>query len=415
MSTFDSSNDLSQKRGVLPINGDTAAILQLPDSDKKILAINLGSLYCVARVNTELELDLSFGPDGNGYIEDSFGDFGFPAAATVSLQGDKLLIVGAYFDFFTSIDHLALARYDLQGNVDTTFGDNGKVVVTLPEAGRRRLQGRLRSGSNLQICRDPIVQADGKILFFLLEVSDADPAGRAFLIRLTADGDLDDTFNGRGFQHVTFGGYEINPSGVQLQDDQRILVYGGIQAGTQGTSTQNAVIARYDDQGGLDTTFNSTGFVTEGREGQVSRFTALLIDANKRIVATGDDGNELLMVRRLENGGIDPSFNKGLPAVIQLPVAVEILPTLQVQRGALVLAGTCYQRGTTTFRGLLLRLLPEGELDTSFADGQGFLVAEPASQWFALAIESDDQIVTAGYVYDQNYRAWIQRVGIEGR
>lgn len=414
MTTVTAPRSKTRADGMLPIDGDIVSILQLPESTKKILAINQGYEYCVARVDDQLNLDPSFGPNGTGFLEDTFSQdsFGFPALATVSRQGDKLLVVGAFFDLMTSLDCLALARYDSEGNVDSSFGDNGKVIVNLPHASRRRRQTGVQRAPGVQICRDPVVQADGKIVFFFLEVSDVYRDGRAFLIRLTAEGDLDSSFNAQGFTHVTFGEDELNPKGVWVQADQKLLVYGGTQPDAGGTST--AIIGRFNSDGSLDRTFNATGYVAVGTVGVVSRFTSLLIDAQQRIVAIGNDDDYLLMTRRLANGQADGDFNGGAPLVLDLPMAVQALPGLLEQDGALLVAGTCSTVDGREDRGVLLRLLPTGELDGRFADGAGYRMAEQESEWLDLAIEPDGKIVTAGYAYEQGYVAWIQRVGKDG-
>jgi uncharacterized delta-60 repeat protein len=257
-----------------------------------------------------------------------------------------------------------------------------------------------------------VVQADGKIVFFFLEVSDEYRDGRAFLIRLTAEGDLDPSFNAQGFTHVTFGEDELNPKGVWVQADQKLLVYGGTQPDAGGTST--AIIGRFNSDGSLDRTFNATGYVAVGTVGVVSRFTSLLIDAQQRIVAIGNDDDYLLMTRRLANGQADGDFNGGAPLVLDLPMAVQALPGLLEQDGALLVAGTCSTVDGREDRGVLLRLLPTGELDSRFADGAGYRMAEQESEWLDLAIEPDGKIVTAGYAYEQGYVAWIQRVGKDG-
>jgi uncharacterized delta-60 repeat protein len=407
-----SRSTLAREGGLLPIDGDIVSVLQLPDSDKKVLGINLGFEYCLAHVDGQLDLDPSFGPEGTGYLEDTFSDerFGFPAVATVALQGDKLLVIGAYFDLMESLDCLALARYDMDGQVDASFGENGKVIVDLPHSAQRRRRAGVQRAPGVQICRDPVVQADGKILFFFLEVSDEYRDGRAFLIRLTADGELDASFNAQGFVHVAFGDAEINPKGVWVQDDRKLLVYGGTQPDATGTST--ALIGRFNSDGSLDDSFNGTGFVAVGTDGVVSRFTALLIDGEERIVAIGNDDDQLLMSRRLADGQPDIGFNNGSPLLVELPVAVEQLPGLQLQEGALLVAGTCEDAGEQ--RGLLLRLWPDGTLDPTFAEGAGMRIAERESQWLDLAIEPDGQIITAGYAHDRGYIAWIQRLGVDG-
>lgn len=399
---------------VLPIEGDIASILQLPDSQQKVLAVNSGTEFTLARINADLSLDTSFGPDGTGYLEDNFSDFGFGYAASVSLQGDKLLVVGGFFSFMDSLDYLALARYDMEGNLDTGFGDNGKIIVALPHH-----QGRARSLSRsaqrtpaIRMDHDPQVQADGKIVFFFLDIPPENRDGHAYLIRLTADGELDTSLDGQGIVHVTYQGSEINPRGVCVQQDQKMVVFGGTQRDGNGNTT--ALIGRFNDDGSLDESFAEDGFMALGSAGVRSRFTALLIDAQEHIVAIGNAGDQLLMARLSPEGIPDYAFNAGQARRIDLPVAVEELFALQQQGDALVVAGSCVVPDRNHLSGVLLRLCADGTLDSSFADGAGYHAADQRSEYLDVVIEEDGKLLVGGYAYDRGYVAWLQRFGVNG-
>lgn len=402
------------KAGLLPIDGDIVSILPMPNSGSKLLAINRGFEYCVARVDADLQLDARFGPDGTGFFNDTFSQeaFGFPAAASLELADGKLLLIGAFFDLVESLDSLALARYDPQGNPDAEFGDNGKIIVALPHHTGRRRHLSMQRAPAVQICRAPMIQADGSIVFFFLEVSDEHRDGRAFLIRLTAAGQLDTSFNGTGFAHVTYDGVEINPKGAWLQDDNKLLVYGGTQPDSTGHST--AIIGRFSADGSVDESFGAHGFVAMGTEGVVSRFTALLMDDQQCVVAIGNDDDRLLFTRLSADGTPDITLNRGQAQQLDLPIAVDRISGLKLQSGALVAIGTGYVPGNDDPQGLLLRLCENGTLDRTFAAGAGYRVAGRRSEYLDMEIESDGQIIVGGYAYDAGYVALLQRVPANG-
>ncbi|MDE1163921.1 MAG: hypothetical protein PW845_00720 [Pseudomonas sp.] len=394
------------------LDGEVVALLALPDG-KLMLGINLDGSFCIARLTADLQLDTSF--QEVGYFEDDFNDhaFGFAAVTHLALRGETLLVTAAQFDFFDWIDRPALASYTLEGEPDLSFGDHGKVVVELPDSTGKN---RKRLRSSLTPVGSPQTLDDGKILLFFLEVRDTNPDGSALLIRLNANGSLDDSLNGSGVVHVTFNERGVNPKGV-LTQGQKLLVFGGTQP---VDSTGYALIARYDASGHLDTSFNDSGFVAVGIEGQVARFNSLLIDEDDTLVAVGNQGAQVLMAKRLPEGATDPDFNGGTALAFALPELdgegfdVDQLYAMRAHNRSLVVAGTGSLRsGPFQRKGVLLRLLPNGQLDGTFAGGHGYRIADIRSEYYDLLIEPQ-AIVTAGYYVDDAYHAWVQRFGIDG-
>ena len=93
------------------------------------------------RFNDDGTLDSTFSADGKVTT-----DFGSPedAATSVVLDGNKIVVAGR------SSGHFAVARYNNDGNLDTTFDDDGKVSndfggtaqgVAIDEVGRIVLAG----------------------------------------------------------------------------------------------------------------------------------------------------------------------------------------------------------------------------------------------------------------------------------
>src|SRR6266536_6144139 len=93
-------------------------------SDGKILAAGLSGAgdFALARYNADGSLDPSFGSGGK--VTTDFG--GFDLALGVALQSDGKIVAagqgGSSFDF-------ALARYNADGSLDTSFGSGGKVTT----------------------------------------------------------------------------------------------------------------------------------------------------------------------------------------------------------------------------------------------------------------------------------------------
>ena len=138
---------------------------------------------------------------------------GTPDAATgVALQGDgKIVAVGHAGDF--PDDDFALARYNPNGSLDTSFSDDGK--------------RRTNFGGGDDAASGVALQSDGKIVAVGRDCS----AGCDFaLARYNPNGSLDTSFGGDGKQTTSFGGGDDGAAGVALQGDGKIVVVGGAGA-----------------------------------------------------------------------------------------------------------------------------------------------------------------------------------------
>jgi len=83
--------------------------------------------FAVARYNTDGTLDSSFGSGGKVHTD-------FPGLAAVPssvlLQPDaKILVVGGAYPLFTFLGNIEMVRYNSNGNLDRSFGDNGIVTT----------------------------------------------------------------------------------------------------------------------------------------------------------------------------------------------------------------------------------------------------------------------------------------------
>lgn len=140
-----------------------------------------------------------------GKIQIDIGGF-FDSGQTVSTQADGTIWIGGYQRDGLGTSHYAVARLKPDGSLDTTFSDDGKVILPdqmTPDA-----------------AHSMAVQDDGKLV-----VTRATADGHFTVSRLNTDGSLDTTFSTDGTTQITAG---INGSfsGTVVQDDGKILLSG---------------------------------------------------------------------------------------------------------------------------------------------------------------------------------------------
>ena len=204
--------------------------ITVQDDGKILVAGSSNSDFALTRYNTDGSLDTSFG-GGDGILTTDIGTGSTDSGYSVTVQDDGKIVIGG-----TSNSDFALARYNTDGSLDTSFGGgDGKVTTPI--------------GTGADYGLSVAVQADGKIVIggYSFNGTDNDFA----LARYNVDGSLDTSFGG-GDGKVTIdaseGGSDIGYSIVVL-DDGRILM--------AGTSDSDFGLLSNNSDGSPDTTFGS--------------------------------------------------------------------------------------------------------------------------------------------------------------
>ncbi len=246
---------------------------------------SIDSNFLLIRYNPDGSLDSSF--DGDGYTKTDFylgsNDHGYELA----IQTDGKIIVAGSSD-----TKLALSRYDTNGSLDSTFDNDGKLVINsvnvdfynLSHATYMKLQidGKILVGSadNLarlnadgsldntfgingvvglpQPMRDMAIQPNGKITL-------TGGGGDVTTVRLDTNGDLDNNFGIGGVTTTDWWVWNCsNPhlvgTSIALQPDGRILA-GGYNVCCQLGDCREFILIRYDQDGSIDSSFGSDGMV----------------------------------------------------------------------------------------------------------------------------------------------------------
>ena len=240
-------------------------------SDGKIVAVGttfVGSYYDfgLARYNVDGSLDGTFGSGGK--VTTSVGardDF----AGSVALQIDGKILVAGSAKNASGLSSFALVRYAADGSLDSSFGNGGKVVTPV--------------GTFQDEGRDMTLLSDGKILVAGYAYTGAANTYEFALLRYLPNGTLDMSFGTGGKVTTNFSKFDDEGTSLALQNDGKIVVAG---YATDSGGASDFALVRYAANGILDTTFGTDGRVTTDF-GIYDTATSVVVQSNGRIVAAG--------------------------------------------------------------------------------------------------------------------------------
>ncbi len=245
--------------------------------------------FAVYRFSAD-HLDTTF--HGLGYTFTDFGQ-GSDYAQAILLQpqadgSEKIVAAGFAFDGVTY--DLAMARYNDNGSLDSTFGKQGKVRHDL--------------GSGFVRIRAAVVQADRKL------VVAGGHAGDFVVVRFTPDGDLDPTFGASGIVEVTLGGND-EAHALALYPNNLLLVAGY-------TSGDFGWILLNQSDGSLCKCGSISGVNKADFVGDETPYAVLVQADGKILLAGGNTTTSSFLLARwrktfpLQNGyELDPTFGAG--------------------------------------------------------------------------------------------------------
>jgi uncharacterized delta-60 repeat protein len=341
---------------------DDSAVAVVVQADGKIIAAGeaqksadaLSSDFGLARYNADGSLDVTFG-DGGKVLTDFFG-FSDVCRALAFQPDGKIVAAGNAATSGTSGNTFALARYNPDGSLDATFGTGGKVtaeflvgsnpvcyaLLVQPDG---KIIGVGNSGVGIALARynsngtlDSSFGAAGKTtttIAFPNSVSASaaalQPDGRivvagseyhkvgstAFaLARYTSNGVLDSSFGNSGLVATSVLGYD-RAYAVSVRPDGKIVAAGQVSVYTSNDGGDFG-LAQYNPDGTLDTSFGSGGVIhTDVHGGFFDRANAMVVQPDSRIVLAGgtDDSNGVGQQVALARYGVAT-----LPPAARLPV-----------------------------------------------------------------------------------------------
>jgi uncharacterized delta-60 repeat protein len=274
-------------------SSDSANSVALQDDGKIVVAGDTlapgNNDFAVARYNANGSLDTSF--NGTGKATADFSKLDYGRSVTVHSDG-KFVVAGdaEHGDVRT----FAVARFNANGTPDISFNKTGKVITDF-------------GGANAE-ARGVAVQSDGKIVVAGFA---SDGTEKFALVRYNLDGTLDTSFGGTGKVLTLVGISGSNATGVALQGDGKIVV-AGYAINNSGRDRDFAIV-RYNADGSLDTRLNGSGKVTTAVGEEDGHCEALALEKDGKIVTAGfvstATTSDFAVARFGADGKLDLSFN----------------------------------------------------------------------------------------------------------
>ncbi len=391
-------------------------------------------LCFLTMVSAQPELDITFNGTGKATVDMTpFDELG----RSVLVQTDnKVVVVGATRRGTGIDDHFGLTRFNADGSLDTTFGDQGKVITIFDSNG-------IYEGAYAAA-----LQPDGKIVAAGF-VSILMPGPGYFAVaRYNTDGSLDTSFYDDGktgyapIQHISeiramavapdgsiyvagkyfdgqawqtavvgfnsdgsgglffdvrnYGGWQLNdtnvPTCIAIQPDGKIIVGLTYYIFNGGNYDVNAKLIRLNPNGTYDFTFIGGGSVIIPSPGVYESISALSILPNGKILAAGNNSGNFLLMRFDENGGTDSSFGSNGRVITPMDGGSGANAMLVRPNGKIISSGlTSGNFGVAIYNA-------NGSLDTSFS-GDGKLIFGGAySAGHNMGFDSLGRIVLGGSI-----------------
>jgi len=196
--------------------GVSAASSVVIQSDGKLVVAGAGNNdsrndFILSRYNTDGSLDTTF--DGDGIVTTNVGSWFGSARALVVQPDGKLVVTGSAYSGHP-MTGFPLVRYNTDGSLDSTFGDNGKVI---------NINTTVIGYSNTYSANALIIQPDGKLVVagenkFSTSI---DSSSYSFAIaRYNSDGSADNSFNGMPINPLMGTENSDLLSGTAVNNDQ---------------------------------------------------------------------------------------------------------------------------------------------------------------------------------------------------
>ena len=289
----------------------------------------------------------------------------------VAVQPDGKVLIGGGQDFINGTYAGKIQRLNADGTTDPSFnpggfGANGFLAaVVLQPDGKILIGGGFTMYNNTQVLT---------------------------VARLNANGTLDATFVPSGISTVRQVGT------LALQADGKILVGGGMSL--QGGAPYGGV-TRLNTDGSLDTSFN-LGTGVDSPSGFVR---SVVVQADGKLLVGGTfssfNGQSVgNLVRLNANGSVDNGFAIGTGATAAAGGAVATVRAFVQQPDGRVLVGGNFSAFNGQPAASLIRLLPSGSPDNTFAVGTG-----PNNTVLSLLLQSNGSMVVGGTFIQFNGQA----------
>lgn len=340
----------------------------------------LSTNFCVKRLMPNGAPDFSFGD--SGLVVTPFFTGRGSYAISVEIQNDGKILVGgsAYRDIYPM--SFALVRYNVNGSLDTSFGNNGQVLTNVN-------YGPFESILDLIVLNDNRIIAVGRTDLF----------GPSAIVAYQSNGALDSSFGNNGLSGLTGGStpiYAVKPS----SDGGFITL-----RGAEETQNMDFGVEKYKSTGRLDSTFGKNGRTLIDFYNNQDKPACIGVLPDNSMIVVGRVSGQFRtswktgIVKLKPNGIVDSSFgtNGRITHYLQSTSTTYLSATsVNFQKDGKILITTQYD-----FKNYSIsRINSNGSLDSTFGT-QGIMIVNiglttDSETFNNSALQTDNKLIVVG-------------------
>ena len=265
----------------------------------------------VMRLQVDGSLDTSFG--NNGFIELNLAEFDFGVASDVLVQTDgKIVVAGCLDNMVEPTSDLSAQAVNTNVFFVSRLLADGSLDTTFADAGTYVADNSF----NCQWISRVFQQSDGKVVIIGNSFDTDTQEVNSFAARLTSLGTLDASYGDEGVTHFFTGSSNQDLLNAEMQSDNQLIVVNNIST----NDYFSAVIERITSDGDIDQSFGTDGNVIVGDGESQTYLFGLAIQPDGKIIATGITGitdanldtttGELITYRIRNDGTFDETFGE---------------------------------------------------------------------------------------------------------
>jgi uncharacterized delta-60 repeat protein len=360
---------------------DFAYSIAIQEDEKVVIAGDADGTPFILRFDTRGVLDPTFG--SNGKVFATWTCSSNPADNDIKIQSDGKIVLGTRY-YNGSDDDFIVARYNIDGSPDLSFGNQGQVITKI--------------GNYNDWCNCVIIQSDDKILAggAMNNSANSDYNYDFALVRYNSDGSLDTSFGMDGKVRTHIGLSNNMAHSMAIQQNGKIILAGE----ANDSIFSDFALTRYNPDGTLDTSFGKEGVVRTALSPWYDYARSVLVQSDEKILVAGSAQSDLsntnfALLRYFTDGTLDSTF--GTNGTVITDVGNDYGNSLTLQSDhKIVLAGST--AAGTIYDYATLRYNMDGSPDNSF--GTNGLIrtsfGDGDSEGLAAAVRSNGEIIIAG-------------------
>jgi uncharacterized delta-60 repeat protein len=296
-------------------------------------------------------LDNSFA--GKGYVLSDIPESLNAQFYASAIQADGKLVVGGSINVGNS-NEFFLQRYNQDGTLDQAFGAGGTVTTHFPIS--------WSDLSDLSILPSGKILAAGRSLGLNFISSVA-------VVRYNTNGTVDDSFADNGFFNWSIDNSEIGISCMVIQPDQKIVLAGSLVSNFPVDNRYDFILIRLNANGSIDESFGEAGIVLTDFNNQFDLIGDMVLQCDSKIVVVGemfgDAGINIAVARYHSDGSLDNSFGTGGKTTVDIQSTEDAARAIAVvDNGKFVIGG--WTKGAEFYEFALVKLNANGTIDESF-------------------------------------------------